>query len=130
MKLLKLTTEEIRNNSARDYNPQIWDKKVDSYLPYTNTEFYICPKGEGFDYDRFFVIYTLPTGLRLLNKFGYSSSVTSTGFAAVYFNENNEVITRMFQNGTGVGRLEKNDSNRAFLSDLCKKHGLVVTSCI
>lgn len=76
----KLTAEEIRNVDARGYNPQEWDKQVSSYLKYGDVQFYIVGKGNGYDYERHFVEYTLPEGLRLFGSFGYGGSITNGGF--------------------------------------------------
>lgn len=76
-----LTTEEIRNCEGRDYNPSVWDKNIDRMLQnYSDVVFYHVPKGYGYDYDRYFVEYTLPEGLRLFGTFGYSGALTSGGF--------------------------------------------------
>lgn len=81
MKTQILTTEEIRNSQGRDYNPSTWDEKINRYLKYKDVIFYVSPKSEdGFDYDRYFVEYTLDEGLRLFKSFGYSESLTSGGF--------------------------------------------------
>lgn len=76
-----LTTEEIRNCEGRDYNPSVWDKNIDRMLQdYSDVVFYHVPKGDSYDYDRYFVEYTLPEGLRLFGAFGYSGAMTSGGF--------------------------------------------------
>lgn len=80
MKATILTTEQIRNCEGREYNPQIWDKNIDSMMKYTDVVFYHVAKGDGYDYDRYFVEYTLPEGLRLLKSFSYSSTLTNGGF--------------------------------------------------
>ena len=80
MKATILTTEEIRNCEGKNYNPQIWDENIDSMMKYTDVVFYHVPKGDGYDYNRYFVEYTLPEGLRLFKSFGYSGSITSGGF--------------------------------------------------
>ena len=80
MKATILTTEQIRECDGRNYNPQIWDKNIDNMLKYSDVVWYHVPKGDGYDYDRYFVEYTLPEGLRLFKSFGYSGSITSGGF--------------------------------------------------
>jgi hypothetical protein len=47
---------------------------------YKDVVFYHVPKGDGYDYDRYYVEYTLPEGLRLFSDFGYSGRLTSGGF--------------------------------------------------
>jgi len=81
MKATLLTTDEIRNSDGRNYNPYIWDKKINNMISnFRDVLWYIVPKGNGYDYDRYFVEYTTGEGLRLFSDFGYSSSLTAGGF--------------------------------------------------
>lgn len=80
MKAKILTTEQIRNCESRSYNPEIWDERIDSMGKYSDVVWYHVPKGDGYDYNRYYVEYTLPEGLRLFKSFGYSGSITSGGF--------------------------------------------------
>jgi hypothetical protein len=80
MKATILTTEQIRACEGKNYNPQIWDNNINRMLKYSDVVFYHVSKGDGYDYDRYFVEYTLPEGLRLFASFGYSSSLTSGDF--------------------------------------------------
>lgn len=76
-----LTTDEIRNCDGREYNPESWDKMVDDMVKnYKDVVFYYVPEGDGYDYDRYFVEYTLPDGLRLFGSFGYGGGITNGGF--------------------------------------------------
>ena len=76
----RLTAEQIKADSIREYNPNVWEQRVDGYSKYSDVEFYKVEKGNGYKYSRFYVVYTLPEGLRLLNTLSYSSSITSGGF--------------------------------------------------
>jgi hypothetical protein len=81
MKATIITTDEIRNCDGRDYNPQVWETNINRMVTnYKDVVFYYVPKGDGYDYDRYYVEYTLPEGLRLFSDFGYSGSLTSGGF--------------------------------------------------
>jgi hypothetical protein len=81
MKATIITTDEIRNCDGRDYNPQVWESNIKRMVTnYKDVVFYHVPKGDGYDYDRYYVEYTLPEGLRLFSDFGYSGSLTSGGF--------------------------------------------------
>jgi hypothetical protein len=81
MKALILTTEHIRSCDGRTYNPSIWDRNIDRMLnDYKDVVFYKVNKDNVYGYDRYFVEYTLPDGLRLFGRFEYSSSITSGGF--------------------------------------------------
>ncbi len=88
----RLTEKEIKNDSIRDYNPSIWLQRIDSYKKFEDVEFYKIEKGNGYDYDRFFVSYTLPQGLRIFDKLSYSVSITNGGFDEVF------IFTYDFQN--------------------------------
>lgn len=82
MKATKLTAEQLRVDDGREYNPTLWEKEVDRYVTkYSDVEFYkVNRDGDCYAYDRYFVVYTLPEGLRLLNTFDYSASITNGGF--------------------------------------------------
>jgi hypothetical protein len=80
MKATKITAEQLRNDDGREYNPKVWEERIQSYSKYNDVQFYKVEKGNGYDYSRYFVVYTLPSGLRILNSFSYSLSLTSGGF--------------------------------------------------
>lgn len=82
-----MTAEEIRNDKARDYNPREWDKVIDRFITYRETEFFKLPEGNGYGYDRFYAVYTLSDGMRVMNSVGYSSSLSSGGFAEAFIFE-------------------------------------------
>ena len=105
MKATKITAEQLKNDEAREYNPQVWESKVDSYSKYNDVQFYKVEKGNGYDYCRYFVVYTLSEGLRLLNTFSYSSSITNGGFQEAIITEasyeivDGKLITTEFPKG-------------------------------
>lgn len=76
----KITIDELRNSDSRGYNPSEWDRQIDRMLKYDEVEFYHVGKGSGYDYERHFVEYTLPEGLRLFASFSYGGSITNGGF--------------------------------------------------
>jgi hypothetical protein len=81
MKATIITTEDLRNCDERNYNPQIWERNINNMTAnYKDVVFYHVPRCNVYDYDRYFVEYTLPEGLRLFDSFGYSSSLTNGGF--------------------------------------------------
>ena len=81
MKAQILTPDQIRSCEGREYNSQTWETMVDRMVNnYKDVVFYHVAKGDGYDYDRYFVEYTLPEGLRLFGSFSYSNSITSGGF--------------------------------------------------
>ena len=76
-----LTPDQIRSCEGREYNPQTWETNIDRMVDnYSDVVFYHVAKGDGYDYDRYFVEYTLPEGLRLFSSFSYGGSITSGGF--------------------------------------------------
>lgn len=87
MKAQRLTIEQVKNDSIREYNPTEWNKVVDRHLKHLNVEFFKVAKDDIFQYDRFFVKYTLLTGLTLFNSLSYSSMLSDSGFQEVFINE-------------------------------------------
>lgn len=66
---------------ARQYNPSIWDDMVQRMTNnYKDVEFYHVAKDDVYDYDRYFVEYTLPDGLRLFKPFDYATTISNSGF--------------------------------------------------
>ena len=81
MKAQVLTTDQIRSCEGREYNPQTWETNIDRMVNnYKDVVFYHVAKGDGYEYDRYFVEYTLPEGLRLFGSFGYGGGITNGGF--------------------------------------------------
>ena len=80
MKAYKVTADALRLDERSTYNPQTWNKNIDSMLKYNDVVFYKVNKGNGCEYDRHFCEYTLNDGLRLFASFDYSSSMTNGGF--------------------------------------------------
>ena len=145
MKAIKLTPEQIKKDEGREYNPQVWERNVESYiLKYKDVQFYKVNKGNGYEYCRYFVVYTLPEGLRLLNTFSYSSSITNGGFQEALITDfdidtmkpypNNEVDIRGFRyktkNESGElvdAWLNNSTEARNFMIEQCKKIGSIFT---
>ena len=76
-----LTPDQIRSCEGREYNPQTWETMVDRMVNnYKDVVFYHVAKGDGYEYDRYFVEYTLPEGLRFFGSFSYSDGITNGGF--------------------------------------------------
>jgi hypothetical protein len=83
MKATIISTEQIRNCETRAYNPSEWDRAIDRFLKFQEVKFYHVPKGDGYDYDRYYAEYLLPEGLRLFNSVSYSSTLCNSGFGRV-----------------------------------------------
>lgn len=88
MKATIITTEDLRNCDGRNYNPQVWESNINRMTQnYKDVVFYHVPRCDVYNYDRYYVEYTLPEGLRLFSDFGYSGSLTSGGFYRLDKNE-------------------------------------------
>jgi len=83
MKAIIINTEQIRNCETRAYNPSEWDRAIDRFLKFKDVKFYHVPKGDGYDYDRYYAEYLLPEGIRLFNSVSYSSTLCNGGFGRV-----------------------------------------------
>jgi hypothetical protein len=142
---VKMSADQMRVDSGREYNPATWSEMIDRYMKYKDVEFYKVEKNDIWQYDRYFVVYTLPEGLRLMNNFSYSSSLTDGGFVSVciadfdYNPETNEVkplpenTVIMFTHGfysEGTGKsVELNNSKEArrWMTERSQKHGIIYT---
>lgn len=130
MKLIPITVEELRANDARNYNPRTWEQNIDSLVNrMKDVQFYIEPKeSSGYSYDKFYAIYTIPEGIRLLNDFGYSSCIHNGGFAQVLIMEDGTVVKREFSNGKTTGRLENCKQNRLYMAKESQEKGIIFTN--
>lgn len=81
---IRVTEQEIRSAEQQEwYNQGVWDKAVDGFTKYNDVQFYKMFKDEHFTYDRYYVAYTLPTGLKLFNQVTAGGSITNRGFYEV-----------------------------------------------
>lgn len=76
-----ISESDVRNSDDKNYNEAVWNERITSLAKYDNVLWFVAEAGGGYDYDRYFVEYTLPEGLRLFSDFGYSSSLSSRGFS-------------------------------------------------
>jgi len=143
MKATKMTAEQIKQDEGRDYNPQVWESNVERYVSkYENVQFYKVDKGNGYEYCRYFVVYTLPDGLRLLKTFSYSYSITNGGFQEAMITDthyeivNGELKITPFAEGEVeiVGRkfdgnkwINTSEEARRWMTDRSKKFGCIFT---
>lgn len=130
MKISELTTEQILNDSRREYNPQAWEKMVNSYLKYENTKFYIQRKEDSVhDYDKHYAVYTIPEGIRFLAEIGYSGCLHNGGFAQAIITESGDVILREFRTPDGkTGRIVNNKQGRQTMAKFTKDFGMIFTN--
>ena len=145
VKATRLTADQMKADSGREYNPSIWEGKVNRISHFSDVQFFRVEKGDGYEYERYFVAYTLPEGLRLLNTFGYSSSITSGGFEEAFILEGeirnnvweqypeNEVT--IFTQGFRAGedeqrhRINTTPEARKWMRERSEKHGMIFTKC-
>lgn len=120
MKAFIITADELRNSDIRNYNPSEWDKKINKYLEqYKDVVFYHVPKGDGYEYDRYYAEYTLSEGLRLFGTFNYSSTMSNGGF----YRLDKQEITE-----SGLGHMDiyklamdgKNEEAQALIQELAE----------
>ena len=150
MKAIRMSAEQVKNDQRREYNPQVWEQNVDRYSKYGDVQFYKVERDETYGYDRFYVIYTLPEGLRLLNEFGYGGSITSHGFTRVTIEDtiwdfstpNQPVLTRLpkgvysiekmgFFDIDGDGsehRIDNTPEARRWMAERSQLHGTIFTN--
>lgn len=124
--LSPLTEEEIRSEN-REYNPSAWDNTISRFMSYEDVQFYKLPKGNGFDYDRYYAVYTIDEGIRLMNSVSYSSCLNSTGLCEVSIDPFGGLRRYFF--GDGDKRADKGSAkNRTILAEMSKKRGCIFTS--
>lgn len=80
---IKLSNEQVKNDSIREYNPTEWNKVVNRYSQFSNVEFFKVEKNDVYGYDRFFVKYETSDGMIYFKSLSYSSSLTNGGFQSI-----------------------------------------------
>jgi hypothetical protein len=83
MKAIKLTSEQMKNDSGREYNPQIWNQKIAQLMTFSNVEFFKVERDDVYQYDRYFAKYQLADGMIFFNDFDYSSMISNGGFQQI-----------------------------------------------
>jgi hypothetical protein len=128
----------------------VWEQNVDRYSKYGDVQFYKVERDETYGYDRFYVVYTLPEGLRLLNDFGYGGSITSNGFTRVMIDDciidvtdlENPIFTKLpegvysiekmrFFDMDGDGsecRIANTPEGRRWMAERSQLHGTIFTN--
>jgi hypothetical protein len=148
VKAIKMTAEQVKADSKREYNPQAWERNVDSYSKYKDVEFYKVSKDSRHSYDRFYVVYTLPEGLRLLGDFGYSSMLHNGGFYQAFISvmdmdidENGDIVSCKMLEPNNVyikirkirfsdgqeGVIDTTKTARNFMTEHSQKYGQIWT---
>lgn len=129
--LVSITAEEIRNNSIREYNAREWDKTIDRFLKFDNVQFYILPKGNGYDYDRFYVVYSLENGFRLFNQVCYSTCLSNGGYCRIAIREDGTVDKYLFKYANGKeGYAENCENNTIKMATQSRCTGAIFTTIL
>lgn len=144
MKLLAklMTADEVKADEMRLYNEREWIKVVDRYLKYKDVQFFKVDRDQVIGYDRFFVVYTLPEGLRLLTALSYSSMLSSSGFAManitdfILIEDEGGYAVQKFPEGVyqietqlfnGGLRVNTSPEARAWMIERSVKYGIIYT---
>lgn len=125
MQLIPLTTDEIREQ-GRDYNPQVWDKNIDSLLTLSSgkVEWYKRDKNESPNgYDEYLAVFTNSIGVRVINRVSYSACMNSTPWVEVSIDEDNV----LHYNRRSI-RYKRNDEARDFLAEQSRTYGRIYTT--
>ena len=82
MKAVKITPDKLREEPISEYKYKVWSADISRMVAkYFDVQFYKVEKDEGaYGWDRYYVEYTLPEGLRLLGRFSYGGAITNGGF--------------------------------------------------
>lgn len=81
MNLIVVSAEQVKQSERRNYNPQAWERNVDSLSKYEDLSFYATEDGE-----KFYAIYKLDEGFSVLNEITYGACMSGTGFLQVGVN--------------------------------------------
>ena len=125
MKLIPLTTDEIREQ-GRDYNPQVWDKNIDSLLTLTRGEivWYKRDRSESPNaYDEYLAVFTNGIGARVLNRVCYSASMNNTPWVEVAIDEDN--ILHYHRRSI---RYKRNEEAAEFIAEQSRTYGRIYTT--
>ena len=116
----------INNLDAAAYNPTIWADAVNRVSKYENCQFHLSPKNDIWQYDRFFVSYTI-NGINLFKTFDpFCSCLSSNGFTRLFVIDGN-IFTRGFGDD-GSKRVTNSKEGRKWLSENICKYGILVTT--
>lgn len=129
-----MTIEQVLNNDAKTYNVTEWTKKVNRFATFEKVQFYFVAKGNGYDYDRFFVTYQIPEGIIIFSSFGYGSSLTNNGFCVVFIRDNEDgtsiLETSEVTAGGKTGRVSNTPEGRRFMVHQSKNLGTIFSNDI
>jgi hypothetical protein len=129
-----MTAQEIKASEGREYNASEWNRIIDRLSKYENVEFYQAAPQNGYDYYRYYAIYTLPEGLRILNTVSYGSCLHNGGFTNLLKYSADGItytlFTQDFSKGEETYRAANEKNNRKYLSNLSKKYGMIFTTSL
>lgn len=112
----QITAQELYEK-GKDYNPAEWKKIIDRYVSMSGV-FYIVPVGQGYDYERYFVVRNR-VGILILDKVSYSCTLSSHSYVRVFIdNEKHTMETYevKFKDGRS-GRLNDTPEARKAMAE-------------
>lgn len=128
MTVQEITEEQIRAMN-REYNASAWDGIIDRYKKYTGIKFYHAKKQGGYEYDRYYGVYTIPEGITFFNSISYSSGLSSRGFCRVTIDPKGVVRKFLIKDREGNEGYCNNDvANRKILAGNSQKFGAIFTN--
>jgi hypothetical protein len=128
MNVKEITKEELYE-ANKEYNPAEWKKTLDRFDKYKDVKFYIAEKQGGYDYDRYFSVYTIPEGITFFSSVSYSSCLSNSGFVRIGISEKLEVRRFLLNGSNGeYGRFSNIKSNRLIMAKTSKDHGLIFSN--
>lgn len=109
----KISLQEAKDHSRRDYNPREWNKIVDLYAK-DESEFYADND------DKVYAVY-MADGIRFFKELSYSMGLSSNGFQMGIRGDNTITLMRFPDNKA----IDNTPSNRKILSDNCKENQMI-----
>jgi hypothetical protein len=131
--LTPITSEELRQDPKRDYNPAEWDKVVARYAGYAKNGdvfFYRWDKADsGYDYDKFYAVYTTDDScIRFLGEVSYGGCINSTGLIEVSIDAFGGLRRYFFGENRDQRADKSSKANRAHFASQSMSRGAIYTS--
>ncbi len=113
IQIQKISIQQAKDHSRKDYNPQTWNKIVDLYGK-DEADFYTS------DDDKVYAVY-MADGIRFFKELSYSMGLTSSGFQMGIRGDNTITLMRFPDNKA----IDNTPGNRKILSDNCKENQMI-----
>lgn len=124
----EISVEDMLVREEKAYNPSIWKDRVLGYEKYEKLQFYVCEKGNGCDYTRFFVSYII-NGIYFFSEFSaFSASLTNAPFCMVHILQG-QIYRKLFKFPDGeFGYAANNKESREFFKKSLTPMGIMVST--